>query len=262
MKNYSDKLFADGYVHVPNFFSSEEIKDIDNAIESVHSNPTLFKISKKSNNGEFFMDYNNWRRNVDIENVCKSKKIVDFLCSLTNSSKCWLMHEDVIIKKGFAAQTPIHHDRPYFIFKGDLNITMWTSVNDVKKESSLILLKESHKIDKLFLPKTFSSSQNAKFDYDPDSKFMNIDKYDFSNNDEVSFDIKAGDAIFFFNRTVHRAPEQVSNTTRKSLAIRYLMDGASLTETYYNDVPPYTRIGVKVKENSPVPEKFFPLLKS
>ena len=48
MKNYSDKLFADGYVHVPNFFSSEEIKDIDNAIESVHSNPTLFKISKKS----------------------------------------------------------------------------------------------------------------------------------------------------------------------------------------------------------------------
>ena len=262
MNNYSEKLFTDGYVHVPNFFSSAEVKQIDSSIDSVHNNPTLFKISKKNDEGEFFMDYNNWRRNINIEKICKSPKIVDFLCSLTESSKCWLMHEDVIIKNGFAAPTPIHHDRPYFIFKGDLNITMWTSVNDVKKESSLILLKGSHKIDHLFLPKTFSSSENAKFDQNPDSKFINIDKYDFYDNEEMSFDIKAGDAIFFFNRTVHRAPEQVSKTTRKSLAIRYLLDGASLTETYYNDVPPYTRIGVKVKEDGPVPEKFFPLLKS
>ncbi|MBL6679145.1 MAG: phytanoyl-CoA dioxygenase family protein, partial [Flavobacteriaceae bacterium] len=260
--NYSEKLFSDGFVHVSNFFSSKELSDINYAIDTVHNNPTLFKILKKNEKGEFFMDYNNWRRNQNIENICKSPKIVDFMCSLTESKKCWLMHEDVIIKKGFAAETPIHHDRPYFIFKGDLNITMWTSVNDIKKESSLILLKGSHKIDNLFLPKNFSSSINARFENDPGSNFINIDEYDFSNYPEVSFDFKAGDAIFFFNRTVHRAAEQVSKSIRKSLAVRYLLDGASMTEIYYNDVPPYTRIGVKVKEDDPVPENFFPLLKS
>ena len=262
MNEYSQKLFSDGFVHIPKFFSSNEVSDIDHAIDTVYNNPTLFKISKKSDKGEFFMDYNNWRRNSNIENICKSSKIVDFMCSLTESTKCWLMHEDVIIKNGFASQTPIHHDRPYFIFKGDLNITMWTSVNDIKKESSLILLKGSHKIDNLFLPKNFTSSNNAEFDKNPDSDYINIDEYDFTNNEEVSFDFKAGDAIFFFNRTVHRAPEQVSKTVRKSIAIRYLLDGASMTELYYNDVPPYTRIGVKVKEDAPVPENFFPLLKS
>ena len=262
MNKYSQKLFSDGFVHVPKFFSSKEIRDIDYAINTVYNNPTLFKIIKKSERGEFFMDYNNWRKNSKIEKICKSPKIVDFMCSLTESTKCWLMHEDVIIKDGFAAQTPIHHDRPYFIFKGDLNITMWTSVNDIKKESSLILLKGSHKLDNLFLPKSFSSNKNSKFDENPDLEFTNIDEYDFSNNEEISFDFEAGDAIFFFNKTVHRAPEQVSQKIRKSLAIRYLLDGASMTEKYYNDGPPYTRIGVKVKENAPVPERFFPLLKS
>ena len=224
-------------------------------------NQPYLKYQKKSDRGEFFMDYNNWRRNLSIENICKSPKIVDFICSLTESTKCWLMHEDVIIKDGFASQTPIHHDRPYFIFKGDLNITMWTSVNDIKKESSLILLKGSHKLNNLFLPKNFSSSKNSKYDNNLESEFINIDEYDFTDNEEVSFDFKAGDVIFFFNRTVHRAPEQVSKSIRKSLAIRYLLDGASMTEVYYNDVPPYTRIGVKVKEDAPVPENFFPLLK-
>jgi len=262
MNKYSQQLFSNGFVHVPKFFSSYEIKDIDSAIDTIYTNPTLFKIYKKNERGEFFMDYNNWRRNQEMENICKSSKIVDFICSLTDSAKCWLMHEDVIIKKGFAAPTPIHHDRPYFIFKGDLNITMWTSVNDIKKDSSLILLKGSHRLDNLFLPKTFSSSKNAKFKKNPDSEFVNIDEYDFKNNKEISFDFEAGDAIFFFNRTVHRAPEQVSQKIRKSLAIRYLLDGASMTEKYYNDVPPYTRIGVKVKEDAPVPETFFPLLKS
>ena len=262
METYSKNLLADGFVHVPNFFTSTEVKKIETAIDTVQDNPTLFKIIQKSNEGSFFMDYNNWRRNNNIEQICKSSKIVDFICSLTKSTKCWLMHEDVIVKEGFAAQTPIHHDRPYFIFKGDLNITMWTSVNDIKKESSLILLKGSHKIDKLFLPKKFKSGENTKLEESSKLKFTEIDDFDFSKYEEISFDFKSGDAIFFFNKTVHRAPQHKTKTTRKSLIIRYLLDGASLTENYYNDVPPYTRIGVKVKEDGPVPEKFFPLLKS
>ena len=32
------------------------------------------------------------------------------------------------------------------------------------------------------------------------------------------------------------------------MAIRYLLDGASLTEKFFNDVPPYERMGLKVEE--------------
>jgi ectoine hydroxylase-related dioxygenase (phytanoyl-CoA dioxygenase family) len=261
MNKYSEELFSQGFVYVPNFFSIDEIKEIDLSIDAVYKNPTLFKISSKTDDGEFFMDYNNWRRNSSIEKICRTTKIVDFISSLTNSSKCWLMHEDVIIKKGYAPPTPIHHDRPYFVVKGDLNLTMWTSVNDIKKESSLILYKGSHKIDHLFLPKSFSKNKNSEFEDLEGSSYFSIDDYEFNKEDEISYDFKAGDAIFFFNRTVHRAPKQVSDTTRKSIAIRYLLDGAKLTEKYYNDVPPYKRMGVDVKEDAPIPEKYFPLLK-
>ena len=93
------------------------------------------------------------------------------------------------------------------------------------------------------------------------SNYTDIDSYNFKQSDETNFDYKSGDIIIFFNRTVHRAPEHFDDNTRKSLAIRYLLDGSTLTENFFNDVPPYTKIGVKVKEDEPVPEKFFPLLK-
>ena len=47
MNKYSKKLFSDGFVHVPKFFSSNEVCDINNAIDTVYNKPTLFKISKK-----------------------------------------------------------------------------------------------------------------------------------------------------------------------------------------------------------------------
>lgn len=255
------QLLNDGFVHIKSFFNKDEVLEIEKSIDSVYQNPTLFKIKKEIPNGEFFMDYNNWRRNKLIEKICKSDKIVAFITELTNSKKCWLMHEDVIIKKGNAPKTPIHHDRPYFIFKGDLNLTVWTSVNDISAKSSLILYKNSHKIDTLFLPKTFATNKNSELKLEGKSNYTDIDSYDFKQSDETKFDYKLGDIIIFFNRTVHRAPEHFDNNTRKSLAVRYLLDGSTLTENFYNDVPPYTKIGVKVREDAPVPEKFFPLLK-
>ena len=45
MKNYSDKLFADGFVHVPNFFSSDEIIYIE-APRSFNKNLKLYFIDK------------------------------------------------------------------------------------------------------------------------------------------------------------------------------------------------------------------------
>ena len=69
------------------------------------------------------------------------------------------------------------------------------------------------------------------------------------------------DLLIFFNKTIHSSHPHLEDTIRRSIAIRYLLDGASLTEKYINATPPYDRLGVKVKEDFPVPEHFFPLLK-
>ena len=70
--------------------------------------------------------------------------------SLTKSKKCWLFHDHVLVKSGPALSTPIHHDRPYYIFDGDLNAPVnGFTADDVKRDSSLVFYKNSHKTDRM-----------------------------------------------------------------------------------------------------------------
>jgi len=262
IENYSKKLFEDGFVHIKSFLKGDEIKDLVTAIDIIKTNPTPLRILKKDAEGEFFMDFNNWRRSKEVEKICKMPKIVDLVTKLTGSKKCWLMHEDVIVKSGKGAPTPVHHDRPYFIAKGDLNLSVWMTPEDVAANSSLICFKGTHKIKKLFLPKIFKTGENAvNYPRKNKEEFEEITQNTFKDNEQVDFDLKAGDAIVFFHTTVHSSHTHRSQNTRRSLVVRYMLDGASLTKKFFNDVPPYEIMGVKIEEDAPIPEKFFPLLK-
>ena len=56
------------------------------------------------------------------------------------------MHEDIIIKEGNMVQeTPVHHDRPYFVTKGELNLSIWITSSGVSRSSSLLMYAKSHK---------------------------------------------------------------------------------------------------------------------
>lgn len=262
IKNYSKELFENGFVQIKSLLEGDELELLVSAIDAVRENPTPFHILKTDFDGEFFMDFNNWRRSKKVETICKLPKIIDLVTNLTNSSKCWLMHEDVIIKSGNGAPTPIHHDRPYFIFKGDLNLSVWIAPEDIAQDSSLICYKKTHLLNKLFLPKIFKTGADAE-NYSRKNKedFEKISADSFQNHEAVDFNLKAGDAIVFFHTTVHASHAHHSANPRKSLVIRYLLDGATLTKKYFNDIPPYEIMGVKIEEDAPVPEKFFPLLK-
>lgn len=258
---YSNKLHNDGFVHVDSLFGSEELKDVVNAIKDNMNSPSPFgKIMKSDSGGDFFMDFNNWKRLDSIKKVCFNDKLVDLVTSLTKSKKCWLFHDHVLVKSGPALSTPIHHDRPYYIFDGNLNVSVWITADDVKRESSLVFYKNSHKSDDLYIPRSFDSGKSlAQKEVEG---FTLIDKESFNGYEPVDFEMKAGDAIVFFHKTVHRAKEHQSGSLRRALSVRYLLDGTTMTKKYINATPPFDRMGVKVVEGEGVPEKNFPLLKS
>ena len=261
-KYYSEFFFKDGFVKVESYLSENDIYMIKKAIDDVYSNPTPFKIKVLEKKNEFFMDFRNWGRYESVKNVCILPKLIDLAVGITGSKNCWLMHEDCIIKKGFAQETPIHHDRPYFIVKGDLNLSIWISTNDVSKEESLICYKKSHLTQNLYLPKLFGKNQDAiKFGNKSKNYFIPINEESFKETDATSFDLKIGDVIVFHHKTVHRAPKHINDKLRKSMAIRYILDGSSLTERYFNDVPPYERMGLKINEDDEIPVKFFPKIR-
>jgi ectoine hydroxylase-related dioxygenase (phytanoyl-CoA dioxygenase family) len=132
------------------------------------------------------------------------------------------MHEDVIIKRGYAPGTPLHHDRPYFIVKGKLNLSIWLSTSNISKKESLICYKKSHLTDNLYLPKLFISDTDAS---EPSRKhserFIPLKRELLNQNDATNFELDTGDAIIFLNKTVHEAPAHNRDITRKSIVIRY-----------------------------------------
>lgn len=259
VNNFRQSLFRDGFLKIDNLINGHELEAFSRVCNSVRDKPSPFKLLKKTNDGEFFMDYNNWRKNKEIFRLCSLPHVISLIKTITQSEKCWLMHEDIIIKSGASNETPIHHDRPYFIFKGELNLSLWLALSDVPRNSSLICFKGSHKIKELVLPKDFASGKNA-------AGFVGLNKEGFTELNESileryekkDFEVNAGDGILFFNTTLHASKKHRSSEPRKNFIIRYLLDGASLTKVYYNNVPPYSRMGVDVSENAPVPEDFFP----
>ena len=75
-QNIEDKreeLFENGFVQISSL-DKQDIKKFENACDLVRKKPTPFKMIKKSEGGEFFMDYNNWRRHKEVFELCSSKK--------------------------------------------------------------------------------------------------------------------------------------------------------------------------------------------
>lgn len=255
----SKEFFMNGFVKIDSFLNHDDISLIDKAISDVYSNPTPFRIKVLNDDSEFFMDFRNWERFESVKKVCLLPKLINLAVNLTGSKNCWLMHEDCIVKEGLAPETPIHHDRPYFIVKGDLNLSIWMSTSPVSKNESLVCYRKSHLTDDLYLPKIFGSNQDAiKFGDKSKDYLMPINEQLFNHSDAVSFDLNFGDIIVFHHKTVHLAPKHYKKTLRKSMVVRYILDGSTLTEKYFNDVPPYERMGLKISEGDEIPTKFFP----
>ena len=260
IEDLSRKLFEDGFVHVKSLLNGKEIDLLKKAIESNLKKLSPFAVNIKQSNhsGKFFMDFNNWRRLPLIEMICRLPKLVKLVTDLTNSNNCWLFHDHTLVKSGIAKPTPIHHDRPYHIFKGNLNCSVWITADNVPKGSSLIFYKSSHKQNKIFLPKAFMDGINISSE---DKSFVNLDNYNLKNHPAVDFEMAQGDAVVFFNTCLHSSHAHESESIRRALSIRYLLDGALLTKKYINATPPFDRMGVNIVEDGPVPESFFPKLK-
>lgn len=254
LKKYSELLFQDGFVHIRSLLERGELNDLIKAIESNQASPSPFAKNMKSqdNSGDFFMDFNNWRRLHLIKNICYMPKIVDLVLGLTNSKNCWLFHDHVLVKNGKSIATPWHQDRPYYIFKGDLNLSVWITADKVPSHSGLAFVRGSHKSSKMFMPKAFATGENIA----SDEGFEVLKEDAIDKREVIDFDMEPGDAIVFFNTTIHSGYAHKESFRRRSMSIRYLLDGASLTKKYINATPPFDRMGLKIQENGDIPEMF------
>jgi ectoine hydroxylase-related dioxygenase (phytanoyl-CoA dioxygenase family) len=252
----SNTLANDGVVLVKKLYSEDKIQELNLAIDENLRNPSAFGYEIKSEKGSFFTDFNNWRRLDPIRRLCEQQHIIDLILKITNTSNCWLFHDHVLVKSGYAPATPWHHDRPYYLVKGDFNLSVWTPVDAVEKDDGMVFLRGSHKSGNLYAPNSFRTGKALGSSVE----FKVIDEDVLDRFEHLSFSLEKGDTLIFFNKTIHSANEHRKSFERKSLSVRYLLGEPRLTKRYINATPPFDRMGLVVEEDRLIPENFFPRL--
>ena len=254
---HKERFFEDGVVLLQKLLDDTDLNELDNAISENLQNPSPFgvELQKDTSAGRFFTDFNNWGRLPSIRAFCEKSIIRDAIKDLTGSKTGRLFHDHVLVKEGSSIATPWHQDRPYYIFKGDLNLSIWMPVGGVKRENSLVFWKGSHKSKTVYMPKGFSDGRELG----DNEAFQTLDPAMIPSEDILDFEMAPGDALVFFNNTVHGSKPHDGSEARRALSIRLLLDGASMTKMYVNATPPFDRMGVKIVEDGDIPDRFLSL---
>ena len=160
------KEFQDyGATCVRGALKSDEIKKVREAISENIKSPSPMFDSFESKSGEplFFNDFNNWRRNEKIKEICFSKKLTTIAKNLMQSSSVHLFHDHVIVKKkNSSLKTPWHIDKSYFMVDGIYTVSIWIPTHAISKKEALVFAKKSHLERKLYVSKDFKTNQNLE----------------------------------------------------------------------------------------------------
>jgi ectoine hydroxylase-related dioxygenase (phytanoyl-CoA dioxygenase family) len=123
--------------------------------------------------------------------------------------------------------TPWHQDLPYWPFRGTQICTIWLTLHDVDLATSgLRFIRGSHTWGKWFRPTPLGPQLN----WVDENEAEPIPDFDAQPEqyEQLSFELKAGDALIFSPMIVHGAgANQSGSTPRVAFATRWLGDDAA-----------------------------------
>jgi ectoine hydroxylase-related dioxygenase (phytanoyl-CoA dioxygenase family) len=253
-------LEEDGVALVRGLLSSDNLCLLERAIQGVMENPSHMAAnfgSAGTEEGLFFSDYNNWRRNKDVESMVRLPAVVDLVSSVLSTNTLRIFHDHVLVKGGRAKETPWHHDQPYYLVDGPKNASIWITADRVAKENSLAFIRGSHRHPTLFMPARFAGGAMSE-PLDGFEELTDASINALSNRGILIYSMEPGDAIIFNHRTVHCALANLSGRMRRALSIRYLGDGAFMSWKCVNPTPPFHKMGLKFEEGAAPSDSWFP----
>ena len=248
-----------GVALIKNFCKDKYLDLVKKAIQFSIDNPSPF--SKKINNGEgdFFYDYWTYKRNKNIQELLMSQEFINKIKEISSSTKISFFHDHILVKYKSAPDTPWHQDRPYYFIDGKNNFSIWITIDDINENSSLAFCSKSHLSGNEYLPVSFENKKIVG-----KNSFLSELNEDALNKEAANgiqiFNMKAGDAIIFNNKTIHKSLPSSSLKTRSALSLRFIGDNAFLTHKFVNATPPFDKMGMEISEGLKPNEKWFPAL--
>ena len=235
-----------GVTVLRNIIRDNWIKKIQIGVQKNFDNPSKYKcVYEKNNNKElFYDDYCNWKRISEYKQFFFNSGIAKIVSQLMISKKVNIFHEHVLIKEaGSIKKTPWHQDQSYYCVNGTDNCSLWIPLDPIEKSVCPEFIRGSQKWDKQFLPTKFFGKnyihQDKEFETIPDIE-KNREKYDI-----ISWHLTPGDAIAFNFATVHGAPGNSKNTTRRAFSARFNGDNATFAKRKGEISPPFPEVKLK-----------------
>ena len=189
--------------------------------------------------GLFFGDYCNWDRFSQYRDFVYHSAAARVAARLTGSRTMRLFHEHVLVKEpGTLVRTPWHHDQPYYCVDGNQNCSLWLALDDVPKETCAEFVAGSHRWGKWFRPERFNKT--ALNEDDGLSAVPDIDN-NRESYDLKSWQMKPGDVIAFSFLTLHGAPANRSEATRRrAFSSRWIGDDCTYAKRNGMTSPPFS----------------------
>ena len=251
----------DGVVLIPQLLSRGNQEVLRKAIDSSIENPSpMYSDLSPDSSGSFFLDFLNFRRNPFIEALVKDVEVLRSLSEVVGTDTIRFFHDNLLVKTGFAPESPWHQDRPHYVVAGPKNFSMWTCIDEVGEQDSLAFVRGSHNFDRLFVPSSFRDGSQLGAEDDVFETLTTAKLNKLSQHGILIFRYQPGDVIVFDNRTIHRGLRGPGEIVRRALSFRYLGDGAFLTHRNIDPTPPMQKLGLRFDEGAAPDDTWFPLL--
>jgi ectoine hydroxylase-related dioxygenase (phytanoyl-CoA dioxygenase family) len=225
------QLEKDGVVCLRNVLDLDTVNALRDEADSAVANPSEHArfVSAEKSGKIFYYEFNLWRRHPIVRSVTFDSHIVDVAAKLMRSELVTLYYTNTFVKDpGTDTKvTPWHEDASYSRFVGKNVINMNISFDYMPSETTLKFKQGSHKRDDpLSIGPTFIPGVEYS-DAMPNQVSMPSQSELDERFGTLYWEVNPGDALVFYQRTIHAGPGNTLPTRRHSTAFNFAGDGVT-----------------------------------
>ena len=222
-----------GYVHLPNLCSLDEIDYYGNHIRKVVKDRKKYETLIETKSDAYFMQTLNLRFDcTKVMDYALSRRFGKIAVELMGVKSVRIFHDQILFKEPRSQSTPFHQDLVYWPLDTKNAMGMWMALCDVTIDMGPVkFVKGSHKTG-LLSHHAISNESEEYFDRIISEKGYKV----------VSIPMRAGDATFHNGFLIHGAEENKTDTIREAMIVTFFEDGTKvITDNDYrkNDAKIY-----------------------
>ena len=219
---------ADGAVCLRGVFSMDWIENLREGTERALAchGPYSSVQSDSDDHGFFYTEYFLWRRLSAFRDFALESPAGEVASELLRAASVRCFYDGIFVKEPHTTKpSQWHQDQPYYPVDGSL-LVLWTPMDEVKSESSLRIVRGSHRWDKWFLPVLFKGNKNM---HRTESRYEQLPDVDAEpeSYEILSWDVEPGDCVAFHGFALHGARGNISFDRRRALSTTWLGDDAT-----------------------------------